>query len=350
MKRSVIQTAFLGDCVLSLPFLYRLAEAFPHDEIDVLAAGPGLDLFKLALERGLAGISSRVRLHAFEKRGRHRGLRGLNAVARQLERPDVVYCLQRSFRSGLVALLSGAPERVGFSSGAATFFYTRAVRRSWHEGRLEIEKNLDLIRDDSRVVEPWVSSVAPSLLRVGPRESAPIEARVALSLGSPWATKRWPTENAIQLVKRLVREGIEIRLLGDAASQEAAAQITAAVPSLLIKNYCGQSSIREWVDLIDSSSLVVSGDSAAVHVASDLNVPVIALFGPTLPEFGFAPWRADSAALGLSQLPCRPCHIHGPKKCPLQHHRCLKDLSAEIVWDEIERMTFTKSAAKSSGR
>lgn len=342
MSIAVIQTAFLGDGVLTLPFLVRLAEAYPKEEITLVATGPAYDLFAVALTRGLAPYAKRITLKKFDKRGAHAGWRGLRRFAQALGRPTIVFCLQRSFRSGLLAWLSGAPTRIGFSSGAASFFYTELVRRSWDAGRSEIEKNLDLLRRIHPATALWSPRQAPSLLRDTARSPvSPDSKRVGLSFGSPWATKRWPTHHAITLTQKLVREGYEVCLLGDKSSQESSAAIQAAVPSLLVQNHAGRTSVAEWVALIQNCSLIISGDSAAVHVASDLDVPVIALFGPTLPEFGFAPWRPRSVALGLDQLPCRPCHIHGPKRCPLGHHRCMQDLAPESVWDEIESMTLT---------
>jgi heptosyltransferase-2 len=336
----VIQTAFLGDAVLSLPFLYRLAERHPQARVTLVATGAGHELFRVALTRGLAPYAERIELVKFDKRGADAGLGGGRRFARRLrgaEGFDAAFCLQRSFRSGLIALLAGARTRVGFSSGAASYLYTIGVRREWETGRSEIEKNLDLLRawESENGREPlgeWDPHTAPSLLSDGrTRSTEPI---VALSLGSPWATKRWPVENAIPLIEQLVAEGVEVRLLGDAQATEFSAAIRERVPSLLLKDLAGKTSIAEWVDALADVDAVVSGDSAAVHAASDLNVPVVALFGPTLPDFGFAPWRRNSWVLGAA-LDCRPCHIHGPQVCPLGHHRCLRDIRAEHVWRRL---------------
>jgi heptosyltransferase II len=332
----LIQTAFLGDCILTLPLLARLAES-AAGRIDVITSRAGEELFKVALERGLNESAPRIRLHFFDKKGAHRKLGSLRRFAREIAKdtkPDQVFCVQRSLRTAALAWLSGAPERVGYSSGAATFLYSNAVRRDWASGRHEIERNLDLLRASGEDVAPWDPKSAPSLLK-GRHASKATHATVAIAVGSPWATKRWPVEHVAKLVNHLCEEGIDVKLLGDASSLKIAEEVRAAVPSLLLKNLVGKTSIREWIDEIASSSVLVSGDSAAVHAASDLNIPVVALFGPTLPEFGFAPWRRGSYALGLTDLPCRPCHIHGPPECPLGHHRCLRDLSPKWVHETV---------------
>jgi len=334
----MIQTAFLGDAVLSLPFLARLGEARPRSRIVVIVRPAGEAVFRLALARGLSSLAHRVEVRVFDKQGRHRGPWGLWRFARELTRdcgpPETVYCLQRSFRSGMLALLSGAEERVGFSTGAASFLYTRSVRREWNTGRPEVEKNLDLLREGEKEVPPWSPTHAASLLAPAQVLKQDI---VVLSLGSPWATKRWPVENAADLALRLTETGRAIVLCGDATARPLAAELMRRVPSPLVRDLTGATSIPELVDLLAGAKLLVSGDSAAVHIASDLNVPVLALFGPTLPDFGFAPWRRGSYALGVQGLSCRPCDIHGPAVCPEGHHRCLKDLSGESVARQTRR-------------
>jgi heptosyltransferase II len=334
----ILQTSFVGDCVLSLPFIHELARSFPESPL-VIVSQPGIQkaLFETALERGLKSISARTSLVTLDKRAGEKSFWGLRRWVRRVRAekggtPSRVFCLQRSFRSGLVAVLSGADERIGFASGAASFLYTRAVRRTWEQGEHEIEKNLDLLRAvaPQSKIDPWRGLERPSLLAATPRPIRESD-RAALALGSPWPTKRWPVENAIELCRKWSDQGVEVKLVGDPSAREIAQQIKAAVPSLLVKDHVGQTTMQEWVDLLDSCSVLVSGDSASVHVASDLAVPVVGLFGPTIPEFGFAPWRSNSCVLQTPDLACRPCSIHGPKRCPLGHHKCLKNIGAEQV-------------------
>jgi len=340
MRIWVLQTAFLGDCVLTLPFLHRLLEIQPEAEVTLVATPKTRVIFEMAFARGLRAFSSRVRLLAFDKRGRHAGMRGFQKFRSELgEAPDVAYCLQRSFRTGLLAMLGGARIRVGYSTGAASFLYNVLVRRHWDNGQSEIEKNLDLLRalHPPGRVPKWPSRTAPSLLR---SESAPqFEVKpLVVALGSPWASKRWPRENALEFVRQAVAAGLDVHLIGDPTGVKDAAFIREQVPSLLLRDFTGKTDLRAWIDHVAGARLVVSNDSASVHVASDLNVPVVALFGPTLPEFGFAPWRRDSVALGVDGLYCRPCHIHGPKRCPEGHHRCLRELGGQVVFKQVDKM------------
>jgi heptosyltransferase-2 len=101
-------------------------------------------------------------------------------------------------------------------------------------------------------------------------------------------------------------------------------------------NACGQLTLRQSAALIGRASLLVTNDSAPLHLATAMGTPVVALFGPTVTEFGFGPLRAGDVALGIDGLQCRPCSPHGPPACPLGHHRCMRELTVAAVMAAIE--------------
>jgi heptosyltransferase-2 len=105
-----------------------------------------------------------------------------------------------------------------------------------------------------------------------------------------------------------------------------------------ILNACGKLTLRQSSALIGMAALLVTNDSAPLHFATAMGTPVIALFGPTVTEFGFGPLRAGDVALGVNGLLCRPCSSHGPPQCPLTHHRCMRDLTVEAVLSAIEEL------------
>ena len=74
-----------------------------------------------------------------------------------------------------------------------------------------------------------------------------------------------------------------------------------------------------------------------MHMATAVGTPVVALFGPTVRQFGFFPYRARALVLER-ELPCRPCSYHGGPACPLGHHRCLRDISPDEVARGVEAM------------
>jgi heptosyltransferase-2 len=103
-----------------------------------------------------------------------------------------------------------------------------------------------------------------------------------------------------------------------------------------VVNACGKLTLRQSAALIGRASALVTNDSAPLHLATAMGTPVVALFGPTVTEFGFGPMRAGDVALGVDGLLCRPCSSHGPPQCPLGHHRCMRELTVAAVWAAIE--------------
>jgi heptosyltransferase-2 len=86
-------------------------------------------------------------------------------------------------------------------------------------------------------------------------------------------------------------------------------------------------------------AVALTNDSGMLHVAEACGVPVVAVFGPTHPRLGFAPLRQDSIALHTG-ISCSPCDLHGPQTCPRTHHRCLTEISEEMVLAEVEARMF----------
>jgi heptosyltransferase-2 len=346
-RRSVlIQTSFIGDCVLTLPLVDKILEVDTEMALDIVTTPQGGEVFKLALSRGLNQYVNRLRILEWNKNeSKEKTPWAMYRWVRQNFyehgiKIENVYCVQRSFRTGLLALMLKARNRVGFSSGASSFLYTHLVQRDWNSGKSEIEKNLDLVRAlrSDVSIPSWVfDKKSPSHLGLRlPERGSFLDRknnRILMGLGSPWPTKDWPLENVKSFIEKAIEHNFEVVLTGGKQALTLSQEIEKEFRNPLLLNHCGRTNFQSWVDLVDTATVVVSGDSATVHVASDLGVPVLALFGPTVPDFGFAPWRRPSLVLGVKDLECRPCDIHGPKVCPLGHHKCMKEISPQKVFN-----------------
>jgi heptosyltransferase-2 len=97
-------------------------------------------------------------------------------------------------------------------------------------------------------------------------------------------------------------------------------------------------SLLASAELIGRARILVTNDSAPQHLASAMGTPTITLFGPTVDEFGFGPLAPHSIPLGLDALACRPCHHHGPPRCPLGHWRCMRELGVDAVAAVVEEL------------
>ncbi|HWA41035.1 MAG TPA: glycosyltransferase family 9 protein, partial [Gemmatimonadales bacterium] len=111
-----------------------------------------------------------------------------------------------------------------------------------------------------------------------------------------------------------------------------AAAITAAAPKA--RSAVGQLTLRQSAALIQHAALLVTNDSAPLHLATAVGTPILAIFGPTVPAFGYGPIRPGDRVAELT-MECRPCSLHGPQVCPLRHHTCMKLQTVESVLQKV---------------
>jgi heptosyltransferase-2 len=320
----VIQTSFLGDTVLTTPLLAQLANRGPVDVVTTPAAAVLL-----------ANHPAVRTVIPYDKRGADRGIVGLWRLARRLRAAgyDIAFLAQGSWRSAALALLAGIPNRVGFTTSAGRLLYTKQV--PYRDDLHHAARLLTLSRPNGR--EPTTAELRPSLApgeperrvvdellaAAGVRAGEPL---VALAPGSVWATKRWPyfPELAAEL-----GSDARVVIVGSAGDAPLATAIVAAAPSAI--DTTGQLSLLASAELIGRCAALVTNDSAPLHLASAMGTPTVALFGPTVPDFGFGPLAPRASVVGHDTLPCRPCDRHGPAVCPLGHHRCMRELSPTLV-------------------
>ena len=323
----VIQTSFLGDVILTTPLIAELAKRGP---VDVLVTPQGA--------AALANNPDIRTVLRYDKRGTYGSALGLWKTIKGIRsrRPyDMVYLAQGSFRSGLLAMLTGAGERIGFASSTGRVLYTRQV--PYRPDHHHAQRIWSLAMSDC-ADPPTREQIRPRLypsdadreavdvvLRTNSPLSRPI---VALAPGSAWGTKRWPYY--VDLAKRLA-EDFRIAIIGSAADAGIATEILNELPGDDVINGTGSLSLLASAELIGRAQAIVTNDSAPQHLASAMGTPTLSIFGPTVPEFGFGPIAERHVVAGHTGLSCRPCHRHGPQRCPLGHWRCMRELSAEYI-------------------
>ncbi|MEK7402160.1 MAG: glycosyltransferase family 9 protein [Gemmatimonadota bacterium] len=321
----MIQTAFLGDAVLTTPLIAELAKRCPVDVVTTPAAG--------AVLANNPAIRSLI---TYDKHGADGGVGGFLRLASRLRRAkyDAAYLAQQSVRSGALALASGARTRVGFATSAGRLFYTNRVeyrRDVHHAARLLGLVDANGAGDARPRLFPGIAERAAVDRLLSLHESASEAPLVALAPGSIWATKRWPYYP--DLARELGHEA-RIVVLGSADDQALAKEVARAGGANAI-NSAGALSLLASAELIRRCRLIVTNDSAPQHLASAMGTPTLTLFGPTAPLFGFGPLAPSSQAAGVEDLSCRPCNPHGPHKCPLGHWRCMLELSPAQVTQRV---------------
>lgn len=147
--------------------------------------------------------------------------------------------------------------------------------------------------------------------------------------GSVWATKRWTEEGFVNTGAVLHKKGFQIYVMGGPGEEALAEKVAAQIPGAV--SLAGKTKIIESAQLIARAALVIGNDSASTHLAAVCETPLIAVFGPTILEFGFRPWSSASYVVENKNLKCRPCGKHGHKVCPIKTHECMTSISAAEV-------------------
>ncbi|HEX5436813.1 MAG TPA: glycosyltransferase family 9 protein [Gemmatimonadaceae bacterium] len=322
--------------MLTTPLIAELARRGP---VDVVAAPAGAAV--------LANHPAIRRLFVYDKRSSDAGARGLWRVTRAIrahaatphgarDGGRVAYLAQGSARSAMLAVLAGASQRVGFTDAPGRVMYTRRVVRRAHQHHVERLWRLAFPGDPD--VEPPPGALRPRLYP-GDTDIAAVDALlagwalgsgvfIALAPGSVWGTKRWPYYP--ELARRLAPRAPMV-VIGSRDDAALAAEIAAATPAGRVLDATGRLSLLGSAELIRRATFLVTNDSAPQHLASAMNTRTLTLYGPTVPAFGFGPLAPGSATHEHPALSCRPCHHHGPARCPLDHWRCMRELDAEGV-------------------
>jgi len=299
----------------------------------------------------------------YDKRGMQRGIGGLRQTAEQIrfrvvdglptERGvQVAYMAQGSARSAALVRLARVQRIVGFDKSAGRWLYTERVAFQaslHHTARL-----LSLAGLSDSVAQVPRPSLYPGandkqqvdvlLAAAGVRGAQPV---VVLAPGSVWATKRWPSYHELAVRIRQQLPDACIVITGSALDAPHAAEIVNALARTRFEragdthgasdfgatfvDATGKLSLLATAELMSRAAFVVTNDSAPLHLASAMNTPTVAIFGPTVPAFGFGPLADRRVVVQHETLECRPCDTHGPNACPLGHWRCMRQIEPDRV-------------------
>ena len=330
----ILQSAFLGDVILTLPLLQTVKAHFPEAQVDFLAIPAAGNI--LETHRDITDLI------IFDKRGRDRGAGSFLRLMRRLRRKryDLALIPHRSIRSALLTAGAGITRRIGFDRSAGAFLFHQAI--PYPAGVHEINRNLHLLTpfgvDPQQKVFPriYFNEADDSALAEWRRTNSigENEALIAMAPGSVWATKRWIPEEFARLADRLA-DRYRVVLVGGPADDAVITEIQQQTKSRPL-SAAGQLTPRQSALLIRGCRLLVSNDSAPMHLAVAVGTPVVAIFGATVPAFGFYPYGDKDRVVEINGLSCRPCGIHGGQQCPIGTFECMKGIRAEMVYEAVK--------------
>ena len=321
----VIQTAFPGDVVLSTPLIRRAAERL----------GAPVDVIVVPVAANVLQNNPYVRdVIVFDKKGADGGIAGFWRLVQKL-RPrkyHTAYIAQSSPRSALLAVFARIPRRIGFRNARGAMFYTHAVSTRGEVHQLERLLTLADGAPDRREPEIFPAKADRDAVDALLAEAGIGGEFVALAPGSQWATKRWPY---FPELARALSADLRIAIVGGPADRADARAIRQAIGATPVADGVGQLTMLQSGELIRRARLLISNDSAPVHLAGAVGTPVIEIYGPTVPQFGFAARPELSRIVEPDPMACRPCDPHGPVICPLGHHKCMRDTPVANVLAEV---------------
>jgi len=327
-KVLIIGPSWVGDMVMSQVLYIYLQQCRPGVLIDVLApawSGPILArmpqvnrALPMPLGHGELGWGRRRRLG--------RELRAENY--------DQAILLPNSLKSALVPFFARIPRRTGWR-GEMRYGLLNDLRALDKVALpLMVQRFVGLAMDVGMAMPEQLPE--PRLV-VDPRQAEQCRDEAGLLPGLPilalcpgaefGAAKRWPPEYYAELARDYLAADWQVALYGSTNDQQVCAQIRrGSGDHKHCHNLAGRTSLGEAVDLLSLSTAVISNDSGLMHIAAALQRPLLAIYGATSPDF--TPPLSDSCALLVSDIDCAPCF---QRECPLQHHRCMRDMPAPLA-------------------
>lgn len=318
-KILIIRLSSLGDILLTTPFIRAIKTQFPHIKIDMLIREEYAEVIKLNpyIEKKLLFKKDEKSNIALIEQLRNNNYQLVIDLQNNLRSKKIVSSLKinsvkfdkRSFDKFLLVnfkinkLREAPPIPVRYSNTIQNF-------------KLD-EKGLDLFTDKSANAK-----------LIGKNNL------IGFCPGARHFTKRWPKEYFIELGNNLTQNGYRIVLFGGKIDSEICAELVDKISGAI--NLSNDDDLLQTAADMKLCKAVVCNDSGLMHTASATGTKVIAIFGSTVKEFGFAPYNCSNLILENNSLTCRPCSHIGRSACPKKHFDCMKDIKPEFIFEKLK--------------
>lgn len=342
IKILVLRYRFIGDTILTVPFLRNLRYALPDAFIAWVVAPGSSDVVQ-----GIPYVDELiywdpVTIHA-DSSGTHRTFADKLEFIKGLRerRFDKAYVLKRSIGSAILAYLSGAKERVGFATEGRSFLLTEKV--PYRHDQHEVQNFLDVLRVDGIPIvddylEAWLTSEEEQFAEKFYLDSGVSSGEKLIGI-HPFAAnppRAWHLDNYIELANRLQSElNLRTVFFGGPRDKEAVNRLSRMVtpePVLAV----GGTTIRQSMALLKRLSVLVCNDSGIMHLAASMQVPLVVLFGPQSPV-KFGPW-GKKCRIVYSKYPCSPCRQKFFTECQPSDRgtpACMDSITVDQIIDSV---------------
>ena len=319
MKILFITLSNIGDCILTLPVLDALRNAYPKALISCLVPERPKEIFvnnpaveKIIVFNKHARLTDKIKLF----------------ISLSKERFDIVIDLRNSFFGAfLPARKRSSPLR--FIPGKFKHMKDRHLFWSCFANypfRGAKQQSLTIVPEDIKYIEGLLND----------KKLVDNAKLIVIAPGARSQIKRWDKQNFSQLCSRLIKEGWDVVLVGDKTDEPICSYVSQSSPERIL-NLCAKTSISQLAVLLKKARLLITNDSAVMHLASYLNVPVASIFGPT-DENKYGPWSQEKIVI-KKDIFCRPCE---KARCRFATLACLSCLKVDDVLGQINYLLKAK--------
>jgi len=315
-KILVIRFSSLGDVLLTTPVVRALKAKCPDAELhfvvkkefsDVYAYNPRISKLIFFDKANEAKIKSEI----------------------DKEKYDLIIDLQNNWRSRKLTR--------GIASNILMFVKPTFAKL------LLVYLKINFLKEKKSIVQRYAEAAGVEIDQFGLELCLPAEITtklesdkkyIGIAPGAKHFTKRWPKEYFIELGNELTKRGFQIVLFGGKSDQELCFEISKHIPGSI--NLQNDNNLFQTGADMKLCKLIVTNDSGLMHTAASVGVPVAAIFGSTVKEFGFAPYGVQNLILENNSLFCRPCSHIGKSNCPKKHFKCMKDVTPHNVLNHLQ--------------
>ncbi len=311
----IIQTASIGDVILSTALAEKLHVFYPDATIDFVV--------KKGMENLFSDHPFIHKVYSWDKSaGKYKNLYHLLKEIRT-RKYEYVINVQRFASSGILTAFSAADHTIGFDKNPLSAFFTKKVKHVINQTQNihEVARNQKLITHltDDKPATPTLYPTDRNIQNVALLKTKPY---ICIAPASLWFTKQYPKEKWIEFIHH-IQYDLNIYLLGSKSDQQLCEEIIDLSGRDNITDLSGKLNFLDSAALMKDAKMNFVNDSAPMHIASSVNAPVTVIFCSTVPEFGFGPLSADSVIVQTKEyLSCKPCGLHGYRECPEKHFKC----------------------------
>ncbi len=319
-KLAVIRLSSLGDVLLTTPLIRSIKKSYPQIKIEFVTKEQYKDL--------LIHNPYLSKIYPYKTDDYNYKILFLNELRKQ--NYDMVIDLQKNLRSReIVGTLKVETATFNKRSLEKFLLVKFKINKLKNAPQIPVRYAEDI--DDFNLDDEGLDLFLPAEISSSLSRS---DNYIGIAPGSRHFTKMWPTEYFIEFGKILIKEGYKVVLLGGTEDKEICTEISDAVEGSI--NLCNEDKLFQTAADMKKCSVLICNDSGLMHVGCALKVPVLVIFGSTVKEFGFTPYKNKNLVIENNSLSCRPCSHVGRSSCPKRHFKCMTEIKPAAVFDKLK--------------